>query len=434
MSDYMFMLENHLNAEQKRVLAELQSCAADSNLSLFLTGGAMRDMLAGFPIRDMDFTVEGHALKLARSISQKSGVEILSTDETRKSAELRFLGGVTVEVGMARNEKYARPGGKPHVQPATIHEDLRGRDFTVNAIALSLNRASRGLLLDPTNGLADIELRELRACSNYTFDDPARMLRLIRLKVRLGYNIAERTLSQYRNAREAGLEAKISEEALAQELRNIAEEPNAGEVLRALDEEKLVSLFSPALTGPKLNGPGFAKLLRAKQLIPFGVDFPVNNLGLFLYLVTEKLSPKERAALFKTLALGKQDLAAWQKLEPNSAKLEKMLKSARLQRPSQLYALLSNVPGEQILFLLTKSSERLVQDRIKNYLQKYLPAAAEVTDREVAAEKGVEPGMPKFDKARQEMIARRLDSRPKKVVVEVPPPPVLATPARGGRG
>ena len=66
MSDYMFMLENHLNAEQNRVLAEVAGLCGGSNLSLFLTGGAMRDMLGGFPIRDLDFTVEGHAMKLAR--------------------------------------------------------------------------------------------------------------------------------------------------------------------------------------------------------------------------------------------------------------------------------------------------------------------------------------------------------------------------------
>src|ERR1022692_1942146 len=113
MSDYMFMLENHLNAEQTRVLAEVQACAAESNLSVFLTGGAMRDMLGGFPIRDLDFAVEGHALKLARAVAEKSGAAILTTDETRKTIELQFPGGVRAEIGMARQERYAKPGGRP---------------------------------------------------------------------------------------------------------------------------------------------------------------------------------------------------------------------------------------------------------------------------------------------------------------------------------
>lgn len=435
MSDYMFMLENHLNAEQSRVLAEVQACAAESNLSVFLTGGPMRDMLGGFPIRDLDFAVEGAAVKLAKVVADRSGAEILSIDDSRKVAQLRFAGGLAAQIGLARQEKFAKPGGKPTVQPATIHEHLRGRDFTVNAIALSLNRASRGLLLDPTNGLADIEARELRAVSNYgLYDVPVRLFRLIRLKVRLGYTIAERTQTQFQNVRETGLETKISPPALAAELRAIAEEPKAGEILAALEQEKLLYLFSPALEGPKLNLPGFAKLAKARELVPFGLDFPTDNLGLFLYLFVEKLSSKERAGLFKTSGLEKEDQAAWQKLEGHARKLEKELKSPKLQKPSRLYALLSKVPGEQILFLLVKSTERGVQDRIKNYLQKYLPAAQEVTDREVTIATNLEPGAPKFEKAKQEMIAQRLDARPKKPEVpedggEGTAPPALASPA-----
>ena len=445
MSDYMFMVENHLNAEQSRVLSDVQSWAAEANVSLFLTGGAMRDMLAGFPIRDLDFTVEGPVLKLSKSLIQQTGAEIVSTNETRKSIEVRFPDGVMAEIAMARQEHYAKPGGKPQVQLASIHDDLRGRDFTVNAIALSLNRASRGLLIDPTNGLADIEAREIRAAYNFAlYDDPSRMLRLIRFKVRLGYNIAERTQRQYQNAREAGLESKITAEALAAELRAIAQEPNAGDILHELEQEKLLYLFSPALEGAKLNLAGFAKLQKARQMVPFGADFPVNNIGLFLYLVMEKLNPKERSALTQTAGLDKEDIAAWHKLEPGSKKLEKDLKAPSLQKASKLHALLSKSPGEQILFLMIKSTERLVHDRIKNYLQKYLPMALEVSDRDVTAETGIEPQSAKFKKTKEDFIAKRLDARPKKPPVpeeegeggpspEEPPttPPILAAPGRG---
>ncbi|MBS1877093.1 MAG: hypothetical protein JSU00_28030 [Acidobacteria bacterium] len=439
MSDYLFMLENHLNAEQNRVLGEVQACAAEQNLSLFLTGGAMRDMLAGFPIRDLDFTVEGNGVKLAKTLAAKCGATIIAADETKKSAELKFPGGVTVQVAMARQEKFTKPGGRSTVHPATIHEDLRGRDFTINAIALSLSRASRGLLLDPTNGLGDIESRELRAVSNYAlYDDPARLLRLIRFKIRLGYNIADRTQSQYANVRESGLESKIGSEALAAELRNIANEDKSGEVLEALEQEKLIYLFSSALEGQKLNPQGFAKLSKARELVPFGLDFPVVNLGLFLHLLLEKLNAKERAALAKATGLEKEDLALAQKLETNARKLEKDIKALKFQKPSRLYDMLVKAPGEQLLFLLVRSTERIVQERIKNYLQKFLPIAQEVTDREVTAATELEPGNPKFDKAKREMIAQRLDAKPKKpegdteLEAEVAAPPILANAPRFG--
>jgi len=432
MSDYMFMLDSHLTSEQSTVLAHVRDAAAKANLNLFLTGGAMRDMLGGFPIRDLDFTLEGNAIKFAKTLAT-SGAEIISVDENRKSVELLFPGNVTVEISMARQERYGKPGASPSVHPATIHEDLRGRDFTVNAIGLSLSKASFGLLLDPTNGLADLERKELQAVGNYTlYDDPARILRLIRLSVRLGFQISERTMTQYRNVQEAGLAAKIGPAALEKELRQIAYEPLACEVLQSLEREKLLSLFSPALAGSKFNPAGFQKLHKAKQFLPFGIDLHIDHYALFLNVLFEKLTPKERAELVKRVGLQKKYVDAAAKLELNAKKLEKQLTASKLQRPSALYAVLSKAPGELILFLLTRSTQRIVLDRIKNYLQKYLPAAQEVTD-EVVVEHGGKPGTPKFIKLREELITARLDARPKKPApVEAPPPPP-PPPATGRR-
>jgi tRNA nucleotidyltransferase/poly(A) polymerase len=430
MSDYMFMLDSHLNAEQSKALAVVREAAEQANVSLFLTGGAMRDMMGGFPIRDLDFTIEGPAIKLAKALAHKSNIELLHTDDVRKCAELSFPGHVTVSVSMARQERFAKPGGKPQVVPSTIHEDLRGRDFTVNAIALSLGKASRGLLLDPTNGLGDLSRKELRATSNYAlYDDPVRILRLIRLRTRLGFPVDERTMNQYRNVREAKLETRIPAVSLEHELRQIALDPLAGDILHALSEENLLYLMSPALTGPKLNLPAFQKLQKARQSLPFGLNLYVNSYALFLFLLLEKLSPKERAVLVKTVGLARRDLEAAVKLEQKATKIEKELARAKLTKPSGLYAILSKVPGEVLLFLLMRSSQRLVLDRVKNYLQKYLPAAQEITERDVI-EKGAQPGTPKFAKLHQQLINTRLDARPKKVVVEEPPPPPAPPPGR----
>ena len=433
MSDYLFMLENHLSAAQSKMVMEVQNVAAEANVNVFLTGGAMRDMLGGFPMRDIEFTVEGSGVKLAMAVAAKSGAEITDADDGRKAAALLFPGSVNARIVMAHQERYGKTGAKPHIQPATIHEDLRGRDFTINAIALSLSKASRGLILDPNNGIGDLEHKELRAVSNYTlYHDPIRLFRLQRLRVRLGFEIEERTKVQYANARAEKLETHIPASALLEELRRIADEPNPGELLSVLDREKLLPLFSPALEGAKLNLPAFQKLQKAHQLIPFGVNFELENFGLFLYLLTEKLTPKERAALVKSLEMPKEDVALWQKLDARSHKLGVTLQSAKLQKPSRVYHALVKEPGDQILYLLLRSQHRLVQDRIRNYLQKYLPAAQEITDKEVLAG-GQQPGTPKGEKLRESLINARLDARPKKIVPPVEeaapvpaPPPVSA--------
>src|SRR5262249_35802089 len=148
MSDYIYILESHLSPDQNRVVEDVQAVAGQSNVNLFLTGGAMRDMMAGFCIRGVDFVVVGPWLNLGETLAERTGAQIVSQDEHRKAAELLFPSGVTAQIAMSRQEKYAKSGARPQVSPSTIQEDLRGRDFTANAIALSLNKASRGLLLD----------------------------------------------------------------------------------------------------------------------------------------------------------------------------------------------------------------------------------------------------------------------------------------------
>ncbi len=432
MSDYMFMLESHLSASQNRAVEQVQRAAAQANVNLFLVGGAVRDMLGGFPIRDLDFTVEGNALKLAKAVAKEAGAEMTAVDEHRRSVEMLFPGGATAEISMARQERYVKIGGRPIITPATIHEDLRCRDFTVNAVALSLNRASLGLLLDPTNGVADLEHHELRTVySRALYDDPGRILRLIRFRVRFGFSLDDRTQQQYENVRLDELEKCLAGRRLFSELAEIAAEANPGEVLQLLEQEKLLALFSPALAGVKLNLASFARLHKARQLVPFGADLPVDNLALFLFLLTEKLSPKEAAALAQSTAMRPAEAGLGNRLAAGAKKLEGELKSAKIRKASQIYKILSAAPGEQILLLYVNSNIRVVQDRIRNYFQKYLPAALEVTDRDVAAT-GVEPGTSKFKKAKEETIRIRLDSRPKKA--PEPEAEAAAAPAEPLRG
>jgi tRNA nucleotidyltransferase/poly(A) polymerase len=379
-------------------------------------------MLAGFRIRDLDFVVEGNALKLAKTLCDESGAKLVSTDEARKSAELVFPSGATAQVAMSRQEKYSRSGGKPQVTAATIQEDLRGRDFTCNAIALSLNRTSRGLLLDPMNGLADSERKELRIINTYGFyDDPSRLLRLVRFQVRLGFTVEERTQMQVSNAREAEVEKAIPARTLAEELKRTSMEDSPSEVLKGLEDAGLMPLFSPALAGPKLNLPGMVKFEKNCRLLQDDAVTRAARLGPFLYVLTEKLTAKEKQTLIKTTEMRKPELEPWQKLEARAKKLETSLRSARIKKASQVYAIMSVAAPDEILFQLYHSQLKQVQERVRNYYLKSLPLLQEITPEEWATVEG-KPGTPKYKKAREEFIAYRLDRRVKKPPVPEEPP------------
>ncbi len=421
MSDTMFQLESHLSTAQNAAVAEVQKIMAQLQTNVFLTGGALRDMVAGLAVRDLNFTVEGSPAKLLKALEKQAGAKVLKADETRKSYEIVFPSGVLAEVSMARVEKYAKPGGTPKVSPASIHEDLRGRDFSMNCLAISLARGSRGLLLDPTNGLSDLRDRLLRSVSPYTLvNDPSRILKLVTLEARLGFTLDERTRSQYESAREAKLEKKIPADALRREMIKIAEELNPLPILEKLEQEKLLELYFPGFAGPKLNAAGFTKMLKLRGLLPFGANFEEDRLTLFLVTVSEKWTPKDKAAFSKTAKLTKKEQDAWKSADKRAKALETALKSAKLTKPSLIFEKLYGAPLELILILLYRSTQRVVQDRIKNYLQKYLPAAMEVSDEEVAAA-GADPKSPKGQTLKRKLMLTRVDARPKKPIVAAEP-------------
>ncbi len=428
MSDYIYILESHLSPDQNRVVEEVQAAAVQANVNVFLTGGAMRDMLAGYRIRDLDFVVEGQALKVAKTACDRTGAQTVSTDENRKTAELVFPSGVTAQIAMSRQEKYTRSGAKPQITPATIQDDLRGRDFTCNAIALSLNRASRGLLLDPMNGLADIERRELRSVNHYGFyDDPSRLLRLIRFQVRLGFTVEERTQMQVANAREAEVQKSIAAKALGEELKRISAEDSPAEIMKALEQAGLAELFLPGGAAAKFNLPGLQKLEKIARLLPDDYRARAARFGPFLYVLTEKLSAREKQSLTKATELGKAELDACQKLEARAKKLETALRSARIRKPSQVYHLVANAAPDELLFLMYHSTVKPVQERLRTYFQKYLPMVQEISPEEWGSIEG-KPGTPKYAKARDEFVSNRLDRRPPRKKEPPPAPPPIAQP------
>jgi tRNA nucleotidyltransferase (CCA-adding enzyme) len=415
MSDYIYSLESHLNGLQNRIVSELQAAADAANQNLYLAGGAMRDLLGGSPTRDLDFTVEGLPGKMAEGLAKKLGGTIVSHDDHRKVHEIVFPGGVTVEIAMARQERYAKPGGRPQVASATIREDLSRRDFTVNAVALKLNRGSKGLLIDPVNGMADLTHMQLRAgYSTALYDDPVRLLRAIRFKHRLGFTLEERTARQFENSLAENLQRLIPATALLHELKALGDEPSPAETIKELETNGLLALFSKALAAGKIDYASLHKLEKLKKSLPLGPSGWTEGWRSFFIVLTERMSPKDRAELVANIGVKKEDLESCKKLQAHAKKLETVLKSATLRKPSQIYQILIAAEPDEILFVLHESGQRIVQDRIRNYIQKYLPLVQEIPEAEFAAA-GVLPGMPKFEKVREAFVAARLNARPKKV-------------------
>src|SRR5262249_34235023 len=158
------------------------------------------------------------------------------------------------------------------------------------------------------------------------------------------------------------------------------------------------------------NLAGVAKFEKVSRMATDDPRWRAGRWGPFLYALTEKLSPKEKQALVKSNELTRHDVDAWQKLEVRARKLETALRSARLKKASQAYHLAAAAAPDEVLFLLYHSAQKLVQERLRNYFQKYLQTIQEITPEEGAAVEG-KPGTPKYNKAREDFITNRLDRR-----------------------
>ncbi len=167
---------------------------------------------------------------------------------------------------MARTERYEKAGKPPLIAPSTIIEDLRRRDFTVNAMALSLNPGSRGLLMDPYNGAADIEAKLLRILHNYAFvEDPSRLIRATRLAARFHWPLEERTQARFDSARENNYIEYITNRAIGYEIAQLAYEDDPLHIVRVLEKEGWLKILSPHWTTAKVDTANLAQLLKMRQ-------------------------------------------------------------------------------------------------------------------------------------------------------------------------
>lgn len=392
MPDYIYLLDSRLSADQQNALRLLREAAREAETLLFLTGDAVRDLTSGHAVREMEVSVHGNALKLKKKL-EKSGARVWGEDEASRSLYLCFPGTVRVDVISTHRVEYPKPG-KPVIHFASIHEDLRRRDFTVNAMALSLNEASFGLLMDPLNGAADIENRTLRLVSNYGFlEDPSVLIRATRYRTRLGWELDPRSRMRYENAKGEDVIEYMPAQARSRELEQIGHEEEGLRVLQALEEEGwMKSLFS-AWTHAKADEPRLHALHElAVELLMQGVH--ADTSAAQMRLLTAKLAPKDLNAL-KKLMLRPGFVEEWNNLDAMAASFAKALLAKENATPSVSFKLFMSYDPEAILWLGFTSKDKAVHERFNLFLNVW-PEARQRIPHALMQELRITPDLPGY--------------------------------------
>src|SRR5882724_2240287 len=438
MADYIYTLETRLSPDQQKAVTLVQDVAKAADMNLYLTGGAIRDIITGFPIRDLDFTVQGNALKLQKDL-ERAGAVVGDADDETKALLLTLPGNVRAEIAMARSERYEKTGKAPHILPATIIEDLRRRDFTVNAMALSLNEGSRGLLMDPFNGAADIEAKLLRVLHNYAFlEDPSRLIRATRFAARFHWPMEERTQQRYDAAKENGYIEYLRNSAIGHEIEQLAYEDDPLNILKVYEKEGWLKVLNAHWSSAKADTVGLGALMKTRQ--------QMNELGYspdvapaVLHFLSARLGDKDVAEIRK--AIPRKDLVeAWKDLEDHAKDLAKRLSGKEAATPSRTWQLLSSARPEMVLFLAVTARQQAVVQKIKNFFTKWRQVQQKIPLPEMT-ELLITPQMPEYPKIAHDVFMLLLDGKLRSRTETLkflkplapPPPPPPPPPVRRGR-
>jgi len=405
MPDYIYLLENRLSADQRHALTQLRNAARDAGSILFLTGDAVRDLTSGHAVRELEIAVHGNALKLKKPL-EKLGGKLWGEDESSRSLYLCFPGTVRVNVVSTHRVEYPKPG-KPVYHAASIQEDLRRRDFTVNSMGISLNEGSFGLLMDPLNGAADIESRTLRLVSNYGFlEEPSLMIRAIRYRARLGWEMDPRTQIRYEDAKNEGVIEHLSSHQRSQELEQIGHEEDGLKVLRALEAEGWMKVLFPAWTSARADESKLTALHDlAVQLLVQGIHPDMSAAQ--MHLLTAKLPSKELSALKKAM-LRPGFVAEWNHLDSQASAFAKVLLSKQNTKASASYKLFMSYDPEAILWLGFTSKDKNVQERFNLFL-KVWPEARQRIPYLLMQEMRITPELPGYADLVQNIFLELID-------------------------
>jgi len=255
-------IEEYLPQHLLKLVKDISGQAANLGQRAYLVGGLVRDLLLGYPNFDLDLVVEGDAVKLAQQVAETSQAKLLAHHRFG-TAKLRY-DNFTLDLATARKETYARPGALPAVTPGTLKDDLVRRDFSINAMAISLAPNDYGELVDPYQGKNDLEHHLIRILHPGSFtDDATRILRGVCYEQRFDFEFEAQTARLLK--RDIPMLDTISGDRIRHELEHIFEEDRPELVIERLGDLGVLDRISPSLKGDGWIAEKFDEARRLKK-------------------------------------------------------------------------------------------------------------------------------------------------------------------------
>jgi len=361
-----------LPKEIKDLISQASDSAYSNNMSVYLVGGFVRDLILGVKNLDLDIVVEGDGIKFAEVLSQKLNVGLIR-HRRFGTATVILKKYLKVDIATARQEYYPQPAHLPEVTRGVLKDDLARRDFTINAMAISINRQDFGRFVDCFGGRQDLANKKIRILHNLSFiDDPTRILRAIRFEQRYNFKIEPKTLNLLREANGLNMLERVSRERLRDELILILEE---GHPLKPLNRTKELIGFDFINSGLSLSKKTLVFLRSVESQISwFKKKYPKRrNLDAWLiYFIglIDQLNINNIKLICKKFAFRRGEekrILIYKKLNP---KFIKELSRDKI-KASRVFSFLEPLSYEVIILIKAKFKNSNLRKNIEDFLEIY---------------------------------------------------------------
>lgn len=358
-----------LPPKAREVLALLGRIASARGIRAHLVGGFVRDMLLGRPNLDIDVVIEGDGVAFAEEVAEKAGGAAVKVHRRFGTASIGFGDGFHIDVASARAEYYTHPGALPTVERSSLRPDLLRRDFSINAMAVSIDPSMPWTITDPFGGLHDLQAGIVRVLHTLSFvDDPTRVIRAVRFEGRFGFRMDEPTERLAREALGMGLLREISGARLREEFYDVLAEDNLGVMLRRLAE---LGALKDLLPRTERSAEERTKLvpeaLRAADRLGDLLHGP-RVMGVLLAALTWGSDKAAIESWIHHIRVRAPLAAAPLALAERGQLVLRRLQDRRRMRDSRLFHLLDPMPAEAIVVLYAIGSAT-ARRRIEHFLR-----------------------------------------------------------------
>ncbi len=364
------IMEERLSGNVLKKLEEIGTLADELGYHAYLVGGFVRDIILHNENYDIDVVIEGDGIIFAEEMSKRFNVKIRSHKEFA-TAKIIYSDGFKVDIASARLEYYKAPAALPIVEHSSLKLDLHRRDFTINTLAISLNKNTFGELIDFFGAQRDIKEKTIRVLHSLSFvEDPTRVFRAIRFELRFGFKIGKHTLDLIRNAVKLNFLAKIRGKRIWTELALILQEDAPEAILKRLESLDLLKFISPSLTFGREKEKLFTQMHAVIKWHEFLYQGKApEKLHYYILGLVDHMKEHEFAGFLQSMEMSERTRKRiTQNVGHIREAMAKLSMGISVMKKSAVYRTLEPLSGEARLFIMAKTRSEEIKKAISGYI------------------------------------------------------------------